>query len=61
VTKKVRVVGWQVQPLLMLDDGEHLTALNAQPVTIPAAEWEKWKDGGDEQFLAPARLQFEED
>lgn len=36
---RLRVVGYIVQPQLMADDGETLTPLPVQPVTIPASEW----------------------
>lgn len=36
---RLRVVGYLIQPQLMADDGETLTPLPVQPVTIPAADW----------------------
>lgn len=36
---RLRVVGYLVQPQIMADDGENLTPLPVQPVTIPAADW----------------------
>lgn len=36
---RLRVVGYIVQPQLMSDDGENLTPLSVNPVTIAAADW----------------------
>jgi hypothetical protein len=55
----MRVVGWQVQPIVMADDGDNLTPVNVQPVTISAAQWQAFKDGGDEQALEQVRAQIE--
>ncbi len=48
---RVRVIGWMVQPVVMADDGEHLTQLQVQPVMIPAAAWDAFKAGGDQAAL----------
>lgn len=37
--KRLRVVGFVVQPQLMADDGENLTTVTVNPVTVPAADW----------------------
>jgi hypothetical protein len=37
VTGRVRLVGLVLSPQLVIDDGEHLTAVNANTLTIPAA------------------------
>lgn len=36
---RLRTVSYVVQPQLMADDGENLTPLAVQPVTIAAADW----------------------
>ena len=48
---RIRVVGWEVRPITMADDGENLTPVNVQAVMIPAAEWQSFKDGGDRAAL----------
>jgi hypothetical protein len=35
----IRVVQFIVQPVLVDDDGETLTPLQVQPITVSAAEW----------------------
>lgn len=59
MSDRMRVVGWQVQPVVMADDGEHLTPVNVGPQMIPAAQWEAFKDGGDAQALESVRQQIE--
>jgi hypothetical protein len=54
---RVRLVGWNVQPVVMTDDGEHLTPLQVNVQMIPAAEWERFKDGGDVEALHAIREQ----
>lgn len=39
MTARLRVVGYIVQPQVMVDDGETLVPLPVQPLTIPAADW----------------------
>lgn len=56
---RVRVVGWNVQPVVMLDDGANLTPVQIGPQMIAAADWQAFKDGGDEQALASVREQIE--
>lgn len=36
---RLRLVAYVIQPQFMVDDGETLTPLPVQPLTIPAAEW----------------------
>lgn len=38
-TPRLRAVAYVVQPQLMVDDGETLTSLPVQPLTIPASDW----------------------
>lgn len=58
---RMRVIGWQVQPLVMQDDGEDLVSVEVNSVFIPAREWEAFKNGGDQQALEPIRKQVEGD
>jgi hypothetical protein len=39
VVQKLRLVKVVVQPVFLLDDGEHLTEVEHPAVAIPAAEW----------------------
>jgi hypothetical protein len=43
----------------MVDDGENLTPVNVEPQMIPAAAWETFKAGGDQQGLDELRRQIE--
>lgn len=36
---RLRPVAYVIQPQFMVDDGEILTPLPVQPLTIPAADW----------------------
>jgi hypothetical protein len=57
----MRVVGWQVLPVIVADDGENLEAVQVQPQMIPASQWQAFKDGGDRDGLARLRAQVEGD
>lgn len=59
VAPRVRVVGWSVQPVLMVDDGENLTPLKIEAQMIPAAKWDEFKDGGDADAVAGICQQVE--
>ena len=56
---RMRLVGWQVQPVVMSDDGDESTPVQVQPQIIPAAQWGAFTAGGDEQALATLRGQVE--
>jgi hypothetical protein len=47
MVRRLRLVKLVVQPMLVLDDGEHLEELTAQPLIITAAELdafpERWR------------------
>lgn len=58
---RMRLVGWRVQPVVMSDDGENLTSVDVAPVVIPAANWQAFKDGDDDQALAQVRAKIEGD
>lgn len=56
MAKKLRVVAYQVQPILFADDGENLEPVEVQPMVI------KSKDLADfdwDNALAPVRAQVE--
>lgn len=56
-TGTVRLVGWVVKPVLMLDDGDDLTPMNCTEQMIPRAQWQAFKDGGDEAAVGQIRAQ----
>lgn len=45
-TPRVRVISLMVQVSAVTDDGEHLTPVQVQPLTIPAAQWDQWVASG---------------
>lgn len=57
--KRMRLVGWKVQPVVMVDDGENLTGLEVAAIGVPATEWQAFKDGGDIKALEGLRAQIE--
>lgn len=59
--KQVRVIGWDVRPVLMVDDGEHLTPLDVQPVTVLAVHWDQFKNGGDAKAITDIQAQVDTD
>ena len=59
MSARVRLVGWEVAPVIMLDDGETLTPIPVEPRTITAAGWAEFKDGGDDRALSRLREQVE--
>jgi hypothetical protein len=57
---RMRVVGWEVRPVVMADDGDNLTQVPIRsPAFITAADWEQFKDGGDLAALDAIRGQVE--
>jgi hypothetical protein len=58
-TTRMRLVGWNVQPVIMADDGDNLTNIPVQATQIPAAGWEEFKAGGDQAALEELREQVE--
>lgn len=59
MTRRMRLVGWQVQPVIMADDGEHLEPVQVQPQVVQARNWQAFKDGGDVAALEGVRRQVE--
>jgi hypothetical protein len=59
LTPKMRLVAWQVQPIVMIDDGKNLTPLPIDAVQIPASQWNAFKQGDDEIALNNLRSQIE--
>jgi hypothetical protein len=55
----MRLVGWNVQPVLMADDGDNLTPVSVTAYIVPASEWETFKSGGDAEALEALRRQIE--
>ena len=61
MSARMRLVGWEVRPVVMADDGENLTPVNINPQMIPAAAWQTFKDGGDAEALGSLRARIETD
>lgn len=60
MSARLRLVGWEIRPVLMIDDGEHLTPLPVQAQHIALKDWQSFKDGGDDAALAHIRAQVEQ-
>lgn len=58
---RMRVVAWEVKPLVMADDGDDLTPVDVNPVRVAAKDWEGFKTGGDLEALKPIQEQIESD
>jgi hypothetical protein len=56
---RLRLIGWQICPVVMADDGENITPVSVGPQTILAANWQAFKDGGDAEALESVRCQVE--
>jgi hypothetical protein len=56
---RLRVVGYQVRLVAFSDDGDELTAVNAQPLEIPAAQWHEFVTSGLGQAIESVRVQIE--
>lgn len=41
----VRVVAWEVRPIIMADDGTNLRPIEVTALSVPAAAWTEWKAG----------------
>lgn len=59
MSTRMRIVGWEVRPVVMADDGDNLDPIQVGPQMIPAAQWEAFKAGGDAQALAGIQQQIE--
>ena len=59
MSTRMRLVGWNVQPVVMADDGDTLTPVQVNGTQILAADWQAFKDGGDQQALEGVRAQVE--
>jgi hypothetical protein len=55
----MRVIGWNVQPVVMADDGENLEPVQVEARLVGRKDWQAFKDGGDEQALEGIRAQIE--
>jgi hypothetical protein len=56
---RLRVVGWQVTPVLMTDDGENLRPLTLPPAMIPGEDWAAFVEGGWKEQLDRLRDEIE--
>lgn len=52
--------GWSVVPVVFSNEGEIATPFAVSPILVPAANWEAFKSGDDdEQVLAQVRAAIE--
>jgi hypothetical protein len=56
--KRVRVIRYHLQSEIVVDDGDHLTALQVQPLAVDAEDWEQLVAEG--LPTAPAQLQAQQ-
>lgn len=59
MSARMRLVGWEVRPMVMVDDGENLTPLDVTPQLITAAGWPAFTAGGDAAALDSLRQRIE--
>jgi hypothetical protein len=59
MTTRMRLVGWNIQPVIMADDGEELVQVPVQATMIAASKWDEFKQGGDKLALEQLREQVE--
>ena len=59
MSTRMRVVGWQVQPVIMADTGDNLTSVPVQAAFIAAAEWDTFRLSGFGAALEQVRAQVE--
>ena len=59
MSARLRLVGWEIRPVCMVDDGDTLTPLPVEPQTITAAGWDEFKAGGDDRAMQHLREQVE--
>lgn len=59
MSPRMRLIGWNVQPVVMIDDGENLTPTQIAPQMVHATAWQAFKDGGDAEALDLIRQQVE--
>lgn len=55
---RIRLVGWNVQPVVMIDDGDNLIPTQIAPQLILAVAWQAFKDGGDTHVIDGLRAQL---
>lgn len=53
---RMRLVGWQIQPVIMADDGENLKSIPVDPIFVPAKDF---ADFDPDNALEPIRAQVE--
>jgi hypothetical protein len=59
MARRMRLIGWNVQPVVMADDGENLAPVQVNGTQVLAADWQAFKDGGDAEALEGVRAQVE--
>lgn len=57
--KRMRVKGWLVQPVIVMDDGDELDDVELQAQFIKRASWDEFVTGGWKAGLEQLRAQLE--
>lgn len=56
----MRVVGWEVRPVIMADDGDSLEPLQVQLQFVPHRQWPQFTSVGYRESLEQLRRQVEQ-
>lgn len=51
MTQRLRLVRIHIRPEVVIDDGETLTPLDVEPITLSPSEWAKFREDGWEAAL----------
>jgi hypothetical protein len=57
--RRLRLLKVIVQPVFVVDDGETLSEVNAQPLVVGAAEWDEWATSGFDEAFETLRREVE--
>ena len=58
---RIRAVQFVVQPVLVADDGEELSPVRCEPITVPAADWPTFSSERWSQLVAEQEAQLSQD
>lgn len=61
MSKRLRLLKVVCQAVFVVDDGESLSEITAQPVTVPAADWPTYATGDFAVNVEKLRQQVESD
>lgn len=60
MNKRLRLLKVIVQPVFVVDDGENLTELSAQPMSVSSTEWPVFATTGFAEAVEQLRQQVED-